>query len=123
MTDARPNRYVSVSTMPTASSNIFGETCLASFAPKGAAITPPNNSPTVAIVKVSAPRDRKKVALIASVRKTSTALTVPMVMRGLAPWLHRLGVTVGTHPPPPDEPRTPHTRHRRSTTVGPQERG
>ena len=49
----------------------------------------------------------KKVAATVVVTKNSDVLTVPIVLRGSAPWMSRLEVTTGPQPPPPAASRNP----------------
>ena len=72
----------------------------------------------MATVKASAPSETRKVAEIVTERKNSAVLTVPITLRGCAPWTSKLEVTTGPQPPPPAASRKPPTRPSGSTIRG-----
>ena len=82
---------------------------LVTMAAKGAAITPPNNRPTMTVQFESSSDDsvKMKTTDCEKVMKNSEELTEPMAKRGCLPRATNVVVTMGPQPPPPMASKKP----------------
>ena len=78
----------------------------ASLAAIGAAITPPITNASITC-QFCTPINVKKVKALANVIKNSVRLTDPTTYFGVLPLVIKVDVTIGPHPPPPNESRNP----------------
>ncbi len=78
----------------------------ANFAAIGAAITPPVTRANITC-QFCTPINVKKVKALATVTKNSVRLTDPITNLGVLPFVINVDVTIGPHPPPPNESRKP----------------
>src|SRR5215210_8170410 len=97
-----------ITLMPTAIIIVLRGNLPASLAAIGAAMEPPISKPST-IFQLLTPTVMKKVKALESVTKNSVRLTEPIVYFGDLPFAISVLVTIGPHPPPPNESRKPPT--------------